>query len=107
MKKFFYSHPEIVLTVIAVILLGSLAWFLSWSINDIFFEVHRAMVVNPETNTANYDIQDAAKLDLRGTLNTSTIQAASEAPATSTRSTSTIIIAPIKASTSTATSSTK
>jgi hypothetical protein len=74
MKNFLRSHPDIILASTAFVLLAVLIGLFSWAINDVVFEVHRAMVFQAVGDDQGFDLKDAKNLDLRGLLNgTSTI----------------------------------
>lgn len=69
MKKFFYSHPDIVIAGCALVFLGFLLGFYLWAINDIFVQVHRALTFSSTQSANDFDLAGAAKLDLRGLMN--------------------------------------
>jgi hypothetical protein len=66
MKKFFYSHPDIVLTTIAIVLLVTLIGFFSWGINDIVVEIKSAMVVPVGVSAAGFDLRAASQVNYHG-----------------------------------------
>jgi hypothetical protein len=65
MKKFFFSHPDVILAAIAFILLAVLIGSFSWGIKDVVFEIHRSMVA-PNTETQQtFDLNGAASLGIK------------------------------------------
>lgn len=100
MKKFFLSHPDVVLAVTAFVLLAVLIGFFSWGINDVVFEIQRSAVSSNASTGGGFDLKDASKLDLRG-VSTST----SPSAITPTTDTVTVSTSTPATSTSTATSS--
>jgi hypothetical protein len=81
MKKFFYSHPDTIIAVLALVFLGTLVAFYSWASNDIFVEVHKALTFSPSEPSNSFNLTGAAKLDLRGLLNDAPSEASVPAPA--------------------------
>jgi hypothetical protein len=66
MKKFFHSHPDVVIGMIAIVLLAAVVGCYAWAINDIYAAVHGALVTTTPPSSDEFDLQDAARLDLRG-----------------------------------------
>ncbi len=66
MKKFLKSYPEIALVTLAVVLLGTIVAYFIWGMGDVVFEVDRALQSSPPSEKMGFDLQSAAKLNLRG-----------------------------------------
>jgi hypothetical protein len=83
MKKFFFSHPDLILAGIAFALLAILISFFSWGINDVIFEIHQSTVPPNAENQSGFNLQGAAALGLP----TSTIVSTTPVVATTTTTT--------------------
>lgn len=81
MKKFFFSHPDVILATIAIVLLVILIGFFSWGINDVVLEIEHGAVPAPSQNQQGFDLQGAEHLDYRG-LSTSTSASADNSSST-------------------------
>jgi hypothetical protein len=79
MKKFLHSYPNLIIGTFAVLFLGILLGFYLWAVNDIFIQLHLALVTPPAQPIEGFDLADAAKLDLHGLVN-ETSSAASVIP---------------------------
>lgn len=79
MKKIF-SHPEIVMAVLAVILLCVLASFYYWATDAIVVQVREALMPAPSESVPAFNLTAASKLDLRGLLGQSSSSAAALIP---------------------------
>jgi hypothetical protein len=77
MKKLLYSHPNIIIGTLAVVLVGTLIFFYSWAIDDMFSQIPRALIPPASQSITGFDLSAASKLDLRGLVN----EAPSPAPA--------------------------
>jgi hypothetical protein len=82
MKKLLYSHPNIIIGTLAVVLVGTLLvgtliFFYSWAIDDMFSQIPRALIPPASQSITGFDLSAASKLDLRGLVN----EAPSPAPA--------------------------
>jgi hypothetical protein len=73
MKKFFHSHPDVVIAVLAIVFLAMLIAFYSWAINDVVLEVHQALNSSQSESVTSFDLTDAAKLNLRQLTASSTV----------------------------------
>ena len=104
MKKFFFSHPDIILGGIAFVLLATLIGFFYWGINSIFFEVHRSTETISPVTQGGFDLQDAENINYHG-ISTSTNAIIPAAPVTTTATNSTSTILPSRTVSSTATTS--
>ena len=91
MKKFLYSHPNIIIGTLATVLIVVLAVFYFRGIADVFDQMGRALASPPAQSAVGFDLSKASKLDLRGLMDD-----ASLAP----------VIAPVSVATSTASAST-
>ena len=69
MKKFLHSHPNIIIGTIAVVLVGTLVFFYSWAIDDMFSQIPRALMPPASKSITGFDLSGASKLDLRGLAN--------------------------------------
>lgn len=72
MQKLIKSHPEIVLVSVAVVLLATIIGYFSWGMSAVIFELNRALKTSVSQEKPGFDLQDAARLDLRGLVDTST-----------------------------------
>jgi hypothetical protein len=68
MKKFFYSHPDVVIVSLAIVFLAILIGFYSWAINDAFFELHTALGSSQSEIQTTFNLNGASTLDFRGLL---------------------------------------
>lgn len=66
MKKFFRAHPETVLIVLALFFTVAVIGSFTWGIGSIVGVVDGALTFTPNAAKLGYDLQAAAKLDLRG-----------------------------------------
>jgi energy-coupling factor transporter transmembrane protein EcfT len=89
MKKFFFSHPDFILSAIVFVLLVILISFFSWGINDVIFEIHQSTVSSNAQNQAGFNLQGAAALGLPTNITVSTTSAVTTT-ATSTQVSSTL-----------------
>ncbi len=64
MKKFFYSHPDVVIASLAILFLGILIASYIWTINNIFFEAHRALTSSMQQTSGEFNLAAAAQLGL-------------------------------------------
>ena len=64
MKKFFFSHPDITLAVIAFAFLGTLIGFFVWGIDDVVFVMQQSMSAPMITNKQGFDLRSAGTLGL-------------------------------------------
>jgi hypothetical protein len=95
MKKFFFSHPDIILASIAFVLLAVLIGFFSWGINDVVYEIQQSTGPGASMGQQGFNLMGAAQLNLHGA-------STSSVPATSTS----IIVMTSTVATTTASSST-
>jgi len=66
MKKFFRTHPETTLIILALLLTAAVIGSFTWGIGNIVSTVNGALTFAPSATKPGYDLQSAAKLDLRG-----------------------------------------
>ncbi len=67
LKNFFRKYPEIILTTLALVLLGFLIALSSWGIGNMFGAIDRiANPSNADGQNANFNLKGAQSLDLRG-----------------------------------------
>ncbi|MGD1003519.1 MAG: hypothetical protein ABR884_03015 [Minisyncoccia bacterium] len=69
MKKFLHSHPNIIIGILAIVFVGTLIFFYSWAIDDVFSQIPRALVPPAPQNITGFDLSAASKLDMRGLVN--------------------------------------
>jgi hypothetical protein len=69
MKKFLHSHPNVIIGTLAVVLVGTLIFFYSWAIDDVFSQIPRALVPPAPQNITGFNLSAASKLDVRGLVN--------------------------------------
>lgn len=72
MKKFFHSHPDVIIAVLAVVFLGVIIALYVWALNDVFLEIHRSLSSSESQSATTFNLQGASKLDLRGLMNGTT-----------------------------------
>ena len=67
MKKIFRKYPDAVLTLLALVFLGTLFFSFSWGIGQVVQEVNRGLNAG-EVGSENpgFDLAGARSLDLRG-----------------------------------------
>jgi len=66
MKKILYSHPNITIGALALIFLAVLVAFYVRAIDGVVAPLHAALMAPPSESKSGFDLQGAAKLDLRG-----------------------------------------
>lgn len=67
MKNILRKYPEVILTLLALVLLGILISYFSWGIGDMVAEVNRAAnAKGGGGETINFDLRAAQSLDFRG-----------------------------------------
>jgi hypothetical protein len=69
MKKFLYSHPNIIIGAFAVVFIGTLIFFYSWAIDGTFSQIPRALIPPAPQSITGFDISGASKLGLGGLVN--------------------------------------
>jgi hypothetical protein len=82
MKRFFYSHPNVIITAFAVLFAAVIVYSCLWATNDIYKQIHAALIASPQEPSNSFDLTDASKLDLRG-ISTSTVSTSEGASANS------------------------
>ena len=93
MKKFFFSHPDITLAIIAFVLLGTLIGIFVWSIDDVVFVIQQSTASQSASGKQGFDLQSAASLNLPPLTSTIENNSPAVAPAapTTTARTSTVV----------------
>ena len=97
MKKKIYAHPDVIIAVLALVLLFVLIAFYFWATDAIVTQVRRALTSAAPQNAVGFDLDGAAKLDLRGLLgqsSSSTADIVPEPPAASAIVPSPVPVAP-------------
>lgn len=66
MKKILAKHPETILIASALFFIAVIVGFYFWAVSDIVTTMDKALTYIPPQTNVGFDLQDAAKLDLRG-----------------------------------------
>ena len=72
MARFLLIHTEAFLIALAVLFIVGIIASFSWGIGNIVGEINMALKYTPSQTKTGFDLQDAAKLDWRGLVSTST-----------------------------------
>jgi len=66
MKKFFKSHPEATLIILALVFTGAIIGSFAWGVGDVITVANDALKFTPSQARPGFDLDAASKLDLRG-----------------------------------------
>jgi hypothetical protein len=80
MKKKLFSHPDVILAVLALILFGVLVAFYFWATDAIVTQVHRSLIAVAPESASGFNLKGASALDLRGLLGQASSSPASSTP---------------------------
>jgi len=78
--KFLRTHVEPLLVILALLFLAIIIGSFVWGVGDIVGEVNMALKYTPPQTKTGFDLQDAAKLDWRGGIMSTSTPAVTATP---------------------------